>query len=107
MSEYSLGHWIQGYYKQLARQCEDNKMKEQTKQKHDLIKMFIKNFMNWNKGKLVVIRKWLSMHIFQFFSKSNSLKSKPQWELFLIKDSDEFGWRKVTQHLPKFYQNSL
>ena len=37
MSELNLEHWIHRYYKQLARQSEDSKKKEQRKQRLDLI----------------------------------------------------------------------
>ena len=51
MSECIPEHRIHRYYKQLARQSEDNKKKENK----DLIKMSIKIFMSWNKGKYVFI----------------------------------------------------
>ena len=40
-------------------QNEDSKKKEQREQRLDFIKMSIKNFMNCNKGKWVVIRQMI------------------------------------------------
>ena len=56
MSECNLEHWIHRYYKKLARQSEDSIKKEQREQRYDFIKMSIKNLMNCNKGKWIVIR---------------------------------------------------
>ena len=74
MSEWNLEHWIYRYYKQSARQSEDNKKKEQRKQRIDLIKMSIKNFMNCNKGKCVVIQKMVEYANINYFADQSQLR---------------------------------
>ena len=74
MSECNLEHWIHRFYKQLARQSEDSKKKEQRKQRLDLIKMSIKNFMNCNKWKWLVIRQMVEYANINYFADQPHLR---------------------------------
>ena len=107
MSECNLEHWIHRYYKQLARQSEDSKKKEQREQRLDLIKMSIKNFMNCNKGKWVVIRQMVEFANINYFADQTHLKVNYNDIYSWLKNQMNFGWRNASQRPPRCFQNSL
>ena len=107
MSERNLEHWIHRNYKQLVRQSEDSKKKVQRKQRLDLIKMSIKNFMNCNKGKWVVIRQMVEYANINYFADQTHLKVNYNEIYSWLKNQINFGWRIASQRPSRWFRIPL
>ena len=77
--------------------------KEQRKQRYDLIKMSIKNFMNCNKGKWVVIRQMVEYANINYFADQPHLKVNYNEVYSWLKNKMNFEWRKASQLPPKCF----
>ena len=107
MSITNLQLWIDRYFRSIYKQKEIETIINIKRQRIDIIKDKIKQFMLNNKGRWVVINQIVDYINHHNFNKQQH-NDTTYYEVYsILKKELNFSWRKASQRLPRWFQESL
>ena len=107
MSIANLQLWINRYFRSKYKQKEIETVINIKKQRIDLIKDKIKQFMMNNKGRWVVVNQMVD-YINNYNFNKQQHNDTSYYEVYtILKKELNFSWRKASQRPPRWFQESL
>ena len=107
MSITNLQLWIDRYFRSIYKQKEIETIINIKKQRIDIIKDKIKQFMMNNKGRWVVVNQIVDYINNHSFNNQQHNKTTYYEVYSILKKELNFSWRKASQRLPRWSQESL